>query len=155
MSRRIDRSSRLIRAAASAVYRAFAEPGALERWLPPADMTGEMLGFDFRSGGEYRMRLRLRDPAAGRGKTTPDADEVRVRLVRVDPGRCIVQEVDFDSDDPAFGGTMTMIWTLKPVEGGTRVEVRAENVPRGIRPEDHRAGLDSSLSNLARFVEDR
>ena len=118
-------------------------------------MAGEMLSFDFRAGGGYRMRLTYRDPTEGRGKTSRDSDEVEVRLIRIDPGLRIVQEVDFDSHDPSFSGTMKMTWILEPAKGGTLVEVRAENVPYGIRQEDHQAGLDSSLSNLARFVEAR
>jgi uncharacterized protein YndB with AHSA1/START domain len=155
MSQRIDTSSRLIRAPMSEVYEAFAKPGAMETWLPPANMVGEMLSFDFRAGGGYRMRLTYREPNEGRGKTSRDSDEVEVRLIRIDPGLRIVQEVDFDSDDPSFSGTMMMTWVLEPAKGGTLVEVRAENVPEGIRPEDHQAGLESSLSNLARFVEAR
>lgn len=153
MSPRIDTSSRLIRAPASRVFEAFAKPGAMESWLPPPDMRGEMLRFDFRAGGGFRMRLTYEPSAGGKGKTSADADEVKVRLVHVEPGRSIVQEVDFDSDDPAFAGTMRMTWTLEPAEGGTRVTVRAEDVPEGIRPEDHQAGLDASLANLARHVE--
>ena len=48
---------------------------------------------------------------------------------------------------------MTMRWTLEPQGEGTMLTVAAENVPVGIRPEDHEAGLASSLSNLAAIVE--
>ena len=63
-----------------------------------------------------------------------------------------VLDVEFESDDPAYSGTMTMAWSLDPVEGGTRVEVRAEDVPPGISAEDHAAGLASSLRNLADYL---
>ena len=155
MTERVDTASRLIHASASDLYRALAEPGAMEQWLPPEGMTGEMLHFDFRAGGSYRMRLTYRDSQAGRGKTSDNADEVKVRLVSLEPDRRIVGEADFESDDPAYAGTMRMTWTFEPSEAGTRVTVRAENVPEGIRPEDHQAGLDSSLANLARFTEAR
>lgn len=155
MSQRVDTSSRLISAAASEVYEAFAEPGAMERWLPPIGMTGKMLSFDFRAGGGYRMRLTYQNPNEGQGKTSADSDETEVRLVRLDSGQRIVQEVDFDSDDPSFKGTMRMTWIFEAADGGTLVQVRAENVPEGIRPEDHQAGLDSSLANLAHFMETR
>jgi hypothetical protein len=48
---------------------------------------------------------------------------------------------------------MTMTWALSPVQGGTRVEIRADNVPPGIGREDHAVGMASSLANLAAFVE--
>ena len=155
MSQRIDTSSRLIHASASEIYEAFAKPTAMERWLPPTGMTGKMLSFDFRVGGGYRMRLTYENPNEDQGKTSSDFDEAEVRLVQIDPWQCIVQEVDFNSDDPAFTGTMLMTWTFDVADKGTLVQVRAENVPEGIRPEDHQAGLDSSLANLARFIEAR
>jgi hypothetical protein len=65
----------------------------------------------------------------------------------------VVQAVEFRSDDPAFAGTMTGTWSVTPVEGGTLVELRADDVPSGISAEDHAAGLASSLENLARYLE--
>lgn len=150
---RIDSASRLISASPQAVYRAFVEPGAMERWLPPGDMFGEMLKFDFREGGSYRMRLTYAAQEQGRGKTSADSDEVEVRLTRIEDGRRIEQEVTFQSSDPSFSGVMRMIWTFDPRDEGTLVTIRAENVPGGIRVEDHDAGLHSSLEKLAKFVE--
>jgi uncharacterized protein YndB with AHSA1/START domain len=153
MTPRIDSASRLISASPQTVYRAFAEPGAMERWLPPDDMTGKMLRFDFREGGSYRMLLTYAAPQQGRGKTSEDSDEVEVRLTKLEDGRRIEQEVTFESGDPLFSGVMRMIWTFQPQDEGTLVTIRAENVPEGIRPEDHDAGLNSSLEKLARLVE--
>jgi hypothetical protein len=64
----------------------------------------------------------------------------------------IEQAVVFDSEDPAFAGTM-ITWTFKAIPEGTEVTVRCENVPEGIRPEDHAKGLGSTLENLAAFAE--
>lgn len=150
---RIDKASVLIRASAPSVYQAFAKRGAMERWLPPAGMTGRMLEFDFREGGSYRMRLTYIDPAHGQGKTSEGADEVAVRFAKLVADRSIEQIVTFDSDDPAYSGEMRVIWHLEPVEQGTLVMVRAEHVPEGISAEDHEAGLSSTLRNLAAFVE--
>jgi uncharacterized protein YndB with AHSA1/START domain len=125
----------------------------MERWLPPDNMTGKMLHFDFREGGSYRMRLTYAEPEQGRGKTSEDSDEVEVRLTKLEDGRRIEQEVTFESEDPSFSGVMRMIWTFQSQDEGTLVTIRAENVPEGIRPEDHDAGLNSSLKKLAGFVE--
>ncbi|MCH8533415.1 MAG: SRPBCC domain-containing protein [Saccharospirillum sp.] len=153
MTPRIDSASRLISASPQTVYRAFAEPGAMERWLPPDDMTGKMLNFDFREGGSYRMLLTYAAPQQGQGKTSEDSDEVEVHLTKLEDGRKIEQEVTFESEDPSFSGVMRMIWTFQSQDDGTHVTIRAENVPEGIRPEDHDAGLNSTLEKLARFVE--
>jgi uncharacterized protein YndB with AHSA1/START domain len=97
--------------------------------------------------------LEYGDDARGQGKTRQDADIVEVRFLEVVPGVKVVQAVDFESDDPAFLGTMTMTWELSRVQSGTRVEIRADDVPVGISPGDHAAGMASSLANLAAFVE--
>lgn len=153
MTGRTDQASRTIQASPSELYRAFADPVAMESWLPPAGMTGHMESFDFRDGGSYRMRLTYDDEGRGSGKSTTDADDVEVTFVRLVEDRRIEQAVTFDSDDPRFSGVMRMTWTFTPVPGATEVAVRCENVPEGIRAEDHAAGLSSTLENLARFVE--
>lgn len=150
---RIDSASRLVAAPPATIFQAFAEPGAMEQWLPPSNMTGTMLGFDFREGGSYRMRLTYKQPQPRPGKTAGDADEFEVRLIRLEVGERIEQEIVFDSDDPAFSGTMRMVWTFEPEGEATRVTVRAENVPAGIDAEDHEAGLNSTLENLAAFIQ--
>ncbi len=65
----------------------------------------------------------------------------------------VVLEVDFEADDPAFAGTMTMTWSLQAAAGRTCVSFVAENVPPGIDTEAHEAGLHSTLEHLAASVE--
>lgn len=150
---RTDRASRLIKAPASRIYHAFIDPAALVQWLPPEGMTGEMLAFDARPGGGYRMALSHDDAEhEAPGKTSEHADIVEVRFVALNPGRGIVQSAIFDAGDPAFAGTMRMTWSLEPAEGGTRVAISCEDVPQGIRKQDHLQGLKSSLANLAAYV---
>lgn len=121
----------------------------MERWVPPKNMTATVLHFDFREGGSYRMRLSYKEPEHGRGKTSDDADEVQVRFVRLIDAKRIEQEVTFESNDAAFSGVIRMTWTFDRVENGTLVTIRAEDVPRGIQPEDHEAGMNSTLDGLA------
>lgn len=153
MQTRVDTASKLIRASASTIYRAFATSDALEAWLPPQGMTGRMLAFTFREGGAYRMRLTYNESQHTPGKTSGDADEVEVHFVHLIPDERIEQAVTFKSDDPAFSGEMRITWILEEAQNGTLVTVRCENVPTGIRPEDHQEGLKSTLDNLAAFAE--
>ncbi len=89
------------------------------------------------------------------GKTSEHEDIVRGRFLELIPNERIVESVEFESEDPAFAGEMKMTWTLTAVPGGTEVSIRCENVPEGIRPEDHEAGFRSTLENLAAFIEGR
>ncbi|RYD46796.1 MAG: ATPase [Sphingomonadales bacterium] len=150
---RTDRASRLIRAPLARVYNAFVDPEALVRWLPPEGMAGEMLEFDARPGGGYRMALIYQGDAPAAGKTAEHTDIVEGRYLALVPNTKIIQSAEFESDDPAFAGTMVITWTFEAAGDATRVAIVCENVPGGIRKQDHDQGLKSSLANLARFVE--
>ena len=150
---RTDSASRRVAAAPERVYRAFVEPDALAAWLPPAGMHGVFERFDLRPGGGYRLVLTYADASSAPGKTTAGTDVVEARFVEIVPGVRVVQAVDFVADDPAFAGTMTMTWQVTATDDGSRVDIRADDVPSGISAEDHAAGLSSSLENLAAFLE--
>jgi uncharacterized protein YndB with AHSA1/START domain len=150
---RTDTASRVIAAPIERVYSALVDPEALMVWLPPKGMTGRFDRFDARPGGSYRMVLAYTDASTARGKATADSDIVEARFVDLIPGVRVVQAVDFVSSDPRYAGTMTMTWEVARGDDGTRVEIRADNVPAGISAEDHAAGLASSLANLAAYLE--
>jgi uncharacterized protein YndB with AHSA1/START domain len=150
---RTDTASRVIAAPPAQVYAALVDREALAAWLPPDGMTAEFERFDPRPGGSYRLVLTYSDASRAPGKATADSDIVEARFVDLVPDVRVVQAVDFVSDDPAFGGTMTMTWDVTAVEGGTRVDITADDVPDGISAEDHATGLASSLANLAAYVE--
>lgn len=150
---RVDRTSGIVSAPPDRVFAALVDPDALSVWLPPDGMTGRFERFDARVGGSYRMVLTYADDTNAPGKTTADSDIVEARFVDLVPGERVTQAVDFVSDDPDLAGTMTMTWSVSPTDVGSRVELRAENVPAGISAEEHAAGLASSLANLAAYVE--
>ena len=108
---------------------------------------------DLRPGGGYRMILAYDDPVANAGKSGDGHDVVSGRFGGIVPGERLEQLIEFESHDPALAGTMRMVWEIARAEIGTRVAIRAEDVPSGIGAEDHRAGLASSLANLAALVE--
>jgi uncharacterized protein YndB with AHSA1/START domain len=74
------------------------------------------------------------------------------RFITLEPGKRIMQTVEFESADAAFAGEMIMTWTFEAVPDGTLVTIAAEHVPPGITKADHDAGLRASLENLQRFV---
>ena len=146
-----DTASRVIDASPERLYGALTDQAALAIWLPPNGMTGVFERFEAVAGGGYRMRLTYED--AGPGKTTADSDVIEARFLELVSDIRVAQSIEFVSDDPAFAGTMLMTWSLRPVDEGTLVTFRADDVPPGISAEDHTAGFAASLGNLARFVE--
>jgi uncharacterized protein YndB with AHSA1/START domain len=115
-------------------------------------MTGQFDHFDARAGGSYRMTLTYAESPSSGGKSSVDSDVVQARFVQIAPDDRVVQAIEFQSDDDSFAGTMTMTWSVTDVDGGTRVDMRADNVPPGISAEDHIAGMTSSLTNLAMYL---
>lgn len=148
---RIDQAHSIIEAPRKAIYHAMTTAEALVAWLPPSGMSGQMLDFDPRPGGHYKMVLRY-DDAAIAGKSGGNEDIVTVRYLDLVQDTLVSQAVDFVSEDPRFAGTMVMNWTLEDRPEGTLVTIRAEHVPAGISAEDHAEGLAASLANLKDFV---
>lgn len=152
--KRVDSASRVIKASPQTIYEAFVDPGSLVSWLPPKGMKGHIYEFEARAGGVYRMSLTyIGTDHSTQGKTSEHVDIVKGRFLEFIPNERIVQLVEFDSDDPVFAGEMIMTWTLAAGLDGTTVTIVCENVPEGIRKEDHDVGMRSTLENLAVFTE--
>ncbi|GAK12477.1 SRPBCC domain-containing protein [Geomicrobium sp. JCM 19039] len=149
--KRIDTASKIIMADAETIYRAFLDPALFASWLPPEGMSGQVDTFDAQVGGTYRMILTY-DQASFTGKTSENTDVYQGKFVELVPNERIVQIVMFESTDPAYSGEMTQKWLIQSLSEGTKVTVVCEDVPNGIRKEDHQVGLTSTLENLAKFV---
>lgn len=149
-------ASRVIPADAAAIFDALVDSSAVERWRAPAGMSCRVLRFDPRPGGELQLELTYGIDSDSRyAKTTKNVDRLRGSFAEIVPGERVVELVDFDSDQPAYLGRMTVTTTLTPVGGGTDVRMVCENVPPGIAAADHRAGITSTLANLERVVLER
>lgn len=150
---RTDSASRMIMASPQTIYQAFVNPEALISWLPPKGMSGQIDTFDPRKGGVYKMALTYEIDDLQVGKTSENTDVIQGRFLELVPGKRILQSVTFDFKDPAFSGEMLQKWFFEAVQAGTKVTIICENVPQGIRKEDHDIGLKSTLENLALFTE--
>ena len=140
----------VVQAGPRELFAALVDETARAAWLPPAGMSGRFSWFDARPGGGYRMTLTYDDEAA-KGKSGGNTDVVAVRFVSVDGPRRLVEEADFVSDDPDLAGTMTMTWSLEPVDGGTLVTLTATDVPDGVARQDHTAAFASTWAISARM----
>lgn len=145
----------MIRASRAAVYGALLDQGAVEAWLPPDEMTGRIERWDPRVGGGFRMTLTYADPTGSPGKTSDGTDVVDLEFADLVPGERVVHRAVFESDDPAYAGTMTMTWSLADRDDGTEVNVTAADVPAGIDQAVHEEAIASSLAKLAGWVEGR
>ncbi len=108
--------------------------------------------FDAREGGSFRVSLAYDLPDAA-GKSAPHTDTYHGHFARLVPGEQVVEVLEFETEDPALRGTMTMTTTLTDAAGGTEVLVVHEGIPDGVAPADNEVGIRMALANLARLVE--
>jgi uncharacterized protein YndB with AHSA1/START domain len=141
-----------VRAPRSAVYRAFLDAAAVAAWRVPDDMTSHVHGFDGREGGYFRVSLTYDVPGAA-GKSAPHTDTYHGHFARLVPDEQIVEVLEFETEDPALRGEMTLTTTLTDAGDGTDVLVVHEGVPDSVPAADNETGTRMALARLARLVE--
>ena len=137
------RLHRVLRAPPDRLYRAFLEPDALAKWLPPYGFTCKVEHLHARVGGTYKMAF----TNFGNGQSHSFGGEYR-QLV---PNELIRYTDRFD--DPNLPGEMQATISLKKVTCGTELSVLQEGVPEMIPPEMCYLGWQESLAQLAKLVE--
>lgn len=120
--------------------------------MVPDEMTSHIHSFDAREGGAFRISLTYDLPSTA-GKTTQQTDSFHGRFVKLVPGTEVVQAVEFETDDPAMAGEMTITYVLADAHGGTDLVGIHQNVPPGVPPDDNELGWRMSLAKLAKLVE--
>ena len=144
--------SRRIQAPRATVYRALLDADAIATWRVPAGMRSQVHEFDPREGGAFRVSLTYDSPT-GAGKSASRTDTYHGHFVGLVPDEQVVEAMQFETDDPAFHGTMTMTTRLSDADGGTDVVVQHEGIPDGIAPADNVTGTEMALARLAELVE--
>jgi uncharacterized protein YndB with AHSA1/START domain len=137
------RFHRVLRAPPERVYRAFLDPDAMVKWLPPHGFTGKMYEIDVREGGGYRMSF----TNFGTGKSHSFA----CTYVELTPNERIRYTDTFD--DPNLPGEMRVSIELKPVMCGTELTIVQEGIPAVIPTEFCYLGWQESLALLALLIE--
>ena len=137
------------------VYRALLDADSVARWPVPDDMTAMVHEFDAREGGRFRVSLTYEHTAdVPRGKSTGHTDTYHGHFVRLVPDRQVVEVTEFETDDPALQGKMTMTTTLAPTERGTEVAIVHEGIPDAVPRADNEAGTRMALAKLARMLQE-
>ena len=134
---------RVFRAPPDRLYRAFIDPDAMAKWLPPHGFTGRVLSMNARVGGSYRMQF----TNFSNGQSHAFGGEY-LELV---PGERIVHTDSFD--DPNLPGEMRTTITFRPVLVGTEVTAVQEGIPAVIPTEMCYLGWQESLQLLALLIE--
>ncbi|TWT19403.1 SRPBCC family protein [Luteimonas marina] len=137
------RLHRVLRAPPERVYRAFLDPGALVKWLPPHGFTGTMHEMDARVGGGYRMSFT--------NLGTGSSHSFTVKYVELVPNERIRHTDTFDA--PGLPGEMQVTVTLKQSIAGTELQIVQAGIPAAIPVDYCHQGWQESLELLAKLVE--
>jgi uncharacterized protein YndB with AHSA1/START domain len=134
---------RVLTAKPEKVYRAFLEPDAMARWLPPNGFTCKVHSMDAKVGGKFKMSFT--------NFSTGTLISFGGEYLELVPGERLRYTDVFD--DPNLPGVMTVTVTLKKVSVGTEVTIVQEGIPEVIPVEACYLGWQESLRHLARLVE--
>ena len=137
------RLHRVLRANPARVYRAFLDPEAMVKWLPPNGFTAKVHHMDSRAGGSYKMSFT--------NFTTGKSHSFGGQYGELVPNERIRYTDKFD--DPNLPGEMQVTISLKKVSVGTEVNITQEGVPDVIPAEACYLGWQESLAQLAKLVE--
>jgi uncharacterized protein YndB with AHSA1/START domain len=150
---RSTRMRRLIPAPRAHVYCVLLDPAALPRWKVPDGMELVVHEWEPRQGGRIRISLTYRD-ASGTGKSDAHTDTYHGQFVHLVPNELIVERDEFETDDPALRGAMTISIALSDAKGGTELVATHDGVPAGVRLADNELGWRMALDKLAALVRE-
>ena len=125
------------------VYRAFIEPDAMSKWLPPNGFTATVHELDAKVGGTHRMSFR--------NFTTGQSHAFGGTYLELSPAKRLRYTDKFE--DPHLPGEIQVTVTLTKVSVGTEISILQEGLPDAIPVEACYLGWQESLRNLAKLVE--
>jgi uncharacterized protein YndB with AHSA1/START domain len=134
---------RVLRATPERIYRAFIDPDAMAKWLPPHGFTGKVHHLDPRVGGTYKMSFT--------NFTSTKSHSFGGEYLELVPHERLRWTDRFD--DPNLPGQMTTTVRLKKVSVGTEVHIVQEGIPDAIPAEACVLGWQESLTLLTHLVE--
>ena len=134
---------RVLRATPERIYRAFLDPDALVKWLPPNGFTAKMHHMDAKVGGSYRMSFT--------NFTSGKSHAFGGTYLELTPNERLRWTDKFE--DPNMPGEMQVTVRLKQVSVGTDVHIVQQGIPDAIPAEACVLGWQESLVLLAKLVE--
>jgi uncharacterized protein YndB with AHSA1/START domain len=137
------RLHRVLRATPEKIYKAFLDPDAMAKWLPPNGFTGKVHHIEAKVGGTYKMSFT--------NFTTGKSHSFGGKFVELVPNERIRHTDKFD--DPNLTSEMQTTITLKKVSCGTELSVVQEGIPEVLPTEGCYLGWQESLVLLAKLVE--
>ena len=143
MSTGTVRLHRVLKAPPERVYRAFLDPDAMAKWLPPHGFTGKVHHLEAKTGGTFKMSFT--------NLGTGNSHSFGGKYLELVPNERIRHTDKFD--DPNLPGEMQVTVSLKKVFCGTELNIVQEGIPSVIPVEACYLGWQESLQLLTQLVE--
>ena len=143
MSNNTVKLHRVFAATPERVFRAFIDPDAMAKWLPPNGFTGKVHEMDARVGGTYKMSFT--------NFSTGNSHSFGGEFIEMVPNEKLVYTDKFD--DPNLPGEMRTTIAIRQVSVGTEVNIEQEGIPDAIPLEACYLGWQESLALLKMLVE--
>jgi len=143
MSTNTVKLHRVLAAKPEKIYRAFLEPDAMAKWLPPNGFTCRVHHMQAKVGGTYKMsftNFTTEKTVSFGGEYRELVENERLRYTD-------------NFDDPNLPGEIQVTVILKKVSPGTEMTIVQEGLPTVIPLEACYVGWQQSLNNLAKLVE--
>lgn len=137
------RFHRVLKAPPERVYRAFINPGAMAKWLPPHGFTCTVHHMEARVGGTFNMSFT--------NFATQQSHSFGGEYLELIPNELIRYTDIFD--DPNLRGIMQVTISLRAVSCGTDLSILQEGIPEVIPVEMCYLGWQESLALLTMLVE--
>lgn len=134
---------RVLKAPAERVYKAFLDPDAMAKWLPPHGFTGNVHQMDATVGGKYKMSFT--------NFSSGQSHSFGGEYLELEPAKRIKNTDRFD--DANLPGEMITTVDLRQTMVGTEVNITQEGIPDAIPAEACYLGWQESLTLLAQLVE--
>ena len=134
---------RILKSTPERIYRAFLDPDAITKWLPPNGFTGKVHHMDAKIGGTFNMSFT--------NFTTGKSHSFGGKYLELTPPNRICYTDQFD--DPNLAGEITVSITMTKVSHGTEINIIQSGIPSVIPAEACYLGWQESLILLAQLVE--
>ena len=134
---------RVLNAKAERVYKAFIDPDAMAKWLPPHGFTGKVHEMDARVGGRYKMSFT--------NFSTGSSHSFGGEFIELVENQRLRYTDRFD--DPNLPGEMETTIEIRSVDVGTELKIEQKGIPEMIPVEACYLGWQQSLALLTLLVE--
>lgn len=134
---------RVLKAKPERVFRAFTDPDAMAKWLPPNGFTGKVHEMDARVGGLYRMSFTNFSTGSSHAFGGEFLELVENERLRYSD----------KFEDPNLPGEMETTIEIREVSVGTELNIVQTGIPEVIPAEACYLGWQESLKLLSMLVE--